>query len=172
MEEGFLNPQQILKSIPLKEGMVACDFGSGSGGWTIPLARELKNGIVYAIDILDEAVSALNGKASSQKVFNIKAVIGNVENKVDFKDEYFDLVLITNLLFQVDNKQFVLEEAKRVLKPKGMVLIVDWKNNAPVASKESMVSSEEITVIAERVGFRKEKEIPAGYFHWSLLLRK
>ncbi|MFA5714600.1 MAG: class I SAM-dependent methyltransferase [Candidatus Paceibacterota bacterium] len=172
MEQGFLNPQQILKSIPLKEDMIACDFGSGSGGWTIPLALELKNGIVYAVDVLEEAVSALSGKAIAQKIFNIKAVIGDVEKKTDFKDDYFDLVLVTNLLFQVSNKKFVLEEARRILKPNGIVLIIDWKNNAPITSKEIIVSLEEIGALSVIVGFKKEKEIPAGYFHWGLLLRK
>jgi len=172
MNEGFLNPQQILKNIPLKEDMIACDFGSGSGGWAIPLAKELKAGMVYAIDILEDAVSALNGKASAQQLFNIKTMVGNVEAGVKMKDEYFDLVLMTNLLFQVDNKQFVLEEARRVLKQNGMVLIVDWNKEAPVGSKEGRVSIDEVVSLGERTGFRKEKEIPAGNFHWGLLLRK
>lgn len=172
MNEGFLNPQQILKDIPLKEDMIACDFGSGSGGWAIPLARELNAGVVYAIDILEEAVSALNGKISAQQIFNIKTMVGDVEKGVKIKDGYFDLVLMTNLLFQVDNKQFVLEEARRVLKQNGMVLIVDWNKEAPVGSKEGRVSIDEVVSLGERTGFRKEKEIPAGNFHWGLLLRK
>jgi len=172
MNEGFLNPQQILKSIPLKEDMIACDFGCGSGGWAIPLARELKAGMVYAIDILEEAVSALNGKVSSFQFFNIKTMVGDIERGVKMKDSYIDLVLITNLLFQVENKQFVLEEAKRVLKPDGMALIVDWKKEAPVGSKEGRVSLEEVVSMGEKAGFKKEKEIPAGNFHWGLLLRK
>jgi len=172
MNEGFLNPQQILKNIPLKEDMIACDFGSGSGGWAIPLAKELKAGMVYAIDILEEAVSALNGKVSSLQLFNIKTIVGDIESGVKMKDDYFDLVLITNLLFQIDNKQFVLEEAKRVLKPDGMALIVDWKKEAPVGSKEGRVSLDDVVSIGEKAGFKKEKEIPSGNFHWGLLLRK
>lgn len=170
MNEGFLNPEQILKDIPLKEDMIACDFGSGSGGWAIPLARELKAGMVYAIDVLEEAISALNGKISAQQIFNIKTMLGDVEKGVKIKDGYFDLVLMTNLLFQVDDKHFVLEEAKRVLKPNGMVLVIDWKKDAPVGSKEGRVSMEEVISMAD--GFKKEKEIPSGNFHWGLLLKK
>lgn len=172
MNEGFLNPQQILKNISLKEDMVACDFGSGSGGWAIPLAKELKSGMVYAIDILEEAVSALGSKASAAQIFNIKPTIGNVEKGVKMKDEYFDLVLMTNLLFQVDNKRFVLEEGKRVLKPQGIILIVDWKQEAPIGSKEGRVSLEEIKAIAGMIGLKAEKEFNAGNFHWGLILRK
>lgn len=172
MNEGFLNPQQILKNIPLKEDMIACDFGCGSGGWAIPLSKELKAGMVYAIDVLGEAISSLSGKVSSLQLFNIKTMVGDIERGVKIKDEYFDLVLMTNLLFQVDNKQFVLEEAKRVLKPNGMALVVDWKEDAPVGSKEGRVSLEEVVLMGEKIGFKKEKEIPSGNFHWGLLLKK
>jgi ubiquinone/menaquinone biosynthesis C-methylase UbiE len=172
MNEGFLNPQQILKNISLKEDMVACDFGCGSGGWVIPLAKELKGGMIYGVDILESAISALDGKVSAEKIFNIKTMVGNVEKGIKMPDGYFDLVLMTNLLFQVDDKFGVLQEGKRVLKNNGMVLIVDWDKDAPIGSKEGRVSSEEIKEMAGRVGFNPEKEFKAGNFHWGLILRK
>lgn len=172
MNEGFLNPQQILENIPLKEDMVACDFGSGSGGWVLPLAKKLNAGVVYAIDILEEAISALNGRVSVAQLFNVKTMVGDVEKGIKIKEEYFDLVLMTNLLFQVGDKDFVLREAKRVLKPDGMVLVIDWKKDAPVGSTEGRVSLEEVLSMAETAGFKKGKEVPAGSFHWGLLLIK
>jgi ubiquinone/menaquinone biosynthesis C-methylase UbiE len=172
MNEGFLNPQQILKNIPLKEDMIACDFGCGSGGWVIPLSKELKAGIVYAIDVLEDAISALDGKISSQQLFNIKTILSDVEKGVKIKDSYFDLVLMTNLLFQVDDRNFVMQEARRVLKTNGMVLIIDWKKDAPVGSKEGRLSIEEAVLLGEKNGFKKEKEISSGNFHWGLLLTK
>lgn len=172
MNEGFLNPQQIIKNIPLKEDMIACDFGSGSGGWVIPLAQELKAGMVYAIDVLEDAVSALDGKVSAQRLFNVKTMLGDVEKGVKIKDGYFDLVLMTNLLFQVNDRNFVMQEAKRVLKQSGMVLIVDWKKEVPFGNKEGRLSVEEAVLLGENNGFKKEKEISSGNFHWGLLLRK
>ncbi len=172
MNEGFLNPQQILKNISLREDMVACDFGCGSGGWVIPLAKQLKSGMVYAVDILDTAISALNGKASSEKIFNIKTVIGDIEEGVKMPNEYFDLVLMTNLFFQLENKEKVLEEAKRLLKNNGMILVIDWEKDAPLGSKEGRVSIEEIKEMAKRIGLISEKEFKAGNFHWGLILRK
>ena len=172
MNEGFLNPQQILKNISLREDMVACDFGCGSGGWVIPLAKELKSGMVYGVDILEDAISALNGKALAEKLFNVKTMVGNVERGVKIPDEYFDLTLMTNLLFQIDDKYGVLSEAKRVLKSNGILLIVDWELEAPIGSKEGRISAEEAKEMAGRVGFSLEKEFKAGNFHWGLILKK
>ena len=172
MNEGFLNPQQILKNVPLKEDMVACDFGCGSGGWVLPLSKELKAGMVYGIDVLEPAVSALNGRISSDKIFNIKTMQADVEKGISIKDGYFDLVLMTNLLFQVENRDFVMKEAKRVLKSGGMVLVVDWNKDAPIGSSEGRLSLEEAVALGEAAGFRKGKEIPCGSFHWGVLLIK
>ncbi len=172
MNEGFLNPQQILKNISLREDMVACDFGCGSGGWVIPLAKELKAGMVYGVDVLPDAISALVGRASAENLFNVKTINANVEKGVKVQDQYFDLVLMTNLLFQVDDKYGVLGEAKRVLKNNGIILVVDWEKDAPVGSKEGRVSPEEIKEMAGRVGFASEKQFKAGNFHWGLILRK
>ena len=172
MNEGFLNPQQILKNIPLKEDMTACDFGSGSGGWVLPLSKELKSGMVYAVDVLESAVSALNGRISGEKIFNIKTIQADVERGVNIKDKYFDLVLMTNLLFQVENRDFVMKEAGRVLKSGGMLLIVDWNKNASIGSGEGRLSLEEAVLLGEGNGFKKGKEIPCGSFHWGVLLIK
>ena len=60
--EGFLNPSEVLESLELRKDMIAADFGCGSGGWVIPLAKKLEEGKVFAIDILEEPLSALRAK--------------------------------------------------------------------------------------------------------------
>ena len=104
--EGFLKPEEILKNLDLKEEMTAADFGSGSGGWVIPLAKILKEGKVYAIDILEEPLSALKGKAGISNISNIITIRADLErdNGSTLKDDSLDLVLITNLLFQAEEK--------------------------------------------------------------------
>lgn len=169
--EGFLNPQMVIKNLPIKEGMIVCDFGSGSGGWVIPIAKMLKTGVVYAIDILESAISALNGKIAAEGLFNIKPMLGNVEKEVKLKDDYVDIVLMTNLLFQVDNIEPVLREAHRILKTGGLILIVDWKKDA-VLGPQKKVLIEDVKAKASNIGLKPEKEFSAGNFHWGLLLKK
>ena len=172
MNEGFLNPDQIIKSIPLRSNMNACDLGCGSGGWVIPLAKILNEGTVYAVDILEEALSALNSKASSQGIINIKTIKGDIEGSLKLKEDYFDLVLMTNLLFQVDNKLVTLELAKRLINNNGIILIVDWKKDAPMGSKEGRISLSEIKEMGEKIGLKVEKEFIAGSFHWGIIFKK
>jgi ubiquinone/menaquinone biosynthesis C-methylase UbiE len=170
--EGFLNPEDVLKQLKLKKDMTAADFGSGSGGWAIPLAKKLEEGKVYAIDILEEPLSALRSKALLEKVFNIKLILADVEKDIDLPKESLDIILMTNLLFQVDDKKKVLEQGKKFLKKGGKILIVDWEQSAPLGPKEGRVSSEEIKILASEIGLKLENEFPAGSQHYGLIFTK
>ncbi len=167
----FLNPSRVLDLLDLKEHFVAADFGSGSGGWVIPLARRLKEGKVYAIDILEEPLSALKSKIKLEKGLSIETIKSDIEKTSRLLDASCDLVLMTNLLFEVEDRRKVLEEAKRVLKPGGILLVVDWTKDASLGP-EIRVSPEEIKEIAKEIGFVLKKEFPAGVYHWGLIFNK
>ena len=168
---AFLDPQKALKELKLKKDLIAADFGCGSGGWVLPLAKILEDGKVYAIDILEEPLSALRSKMKTFKVFNIEPIKADVEKSSKLFDNSCDLVLITNLLFEVDDKKKTMEEGKRVLKKRGKLLIVDWKKEASLGPKDK-VSVEEIKKIAREVDFKLEKEFDAGLYHWGMVFKK
>jgi ubiquinone/menaquinone biosynthesis C-methylase UbiE len=172
--EGFLDPQEVLKELELRKDMTAADFGSGSGGWAIPLAKRLTDGKIYAIDILEEPLSALKNKSGVEGIVNIETIRSDVEsrNGSTLKDKYLDLVLITNLLFQTENKKMVLTETKRVLKNGGKVLVVDWNPEAAFGPEVKKTSSKEIKKLAKEIGFSLVKEFKAGDYHFGLLFSK
>lgn len=172
--ESFLNPSQVLKQLRLKEDMTAADFGSGSGGWALPLAKKLEDGSVYAIDILEEPLSVLRSRMGLEKIKNIRTIRSNVENKKGstLSDSSADLVLMTNLLFQTEKKEEVFEEAKRILKRNGKILVVDWKEDSTQGPEQARVSEKEVKKIAESLGFELEKEFEAGNFHYGLIFVK
>ena len=167
----FLNPEKILNEIFLKEDAVVADFGCGSGTWTIALAKILPEGKIYAIDLLDEPLSVLRSKIKLEIISNIDIIKADVERNTRILSENCDLVLMTNLLFEVENKIGVFEEAKRVLKPEGKILIVDWKETSPFGP-EKKISYEEIEKIAEKLNLKIEKKFNAGTYHFGLILRK
>ena len=172
--KSFLNPESVLKKINLKSDMRAADFGSGSGGWVIPLAKKLENGKVFAIDILEEPLSVLRSKLKSEKLDNVETIQSNIESLNGSKmfPESCDLVLMTNLLFQSEDKKTIFEEAKRILNPKGRILVVDWKINQPFGPKILEISSDDIKKIAKKLSLKVVKEFEAGPCHWALVLVK
>ena len=170
--KNFLNPEQILNQLEIESDIVACDFGCGSGGWVLPLARKAEDGIVYAVDILPEPLDALKAKADSFALSNIKTILSNVEKDVKIQDESCDLVLMTNLLFEIEDKKAVMEQGKRVLKPGGKILIVDWKKKNSVVPEKDTISADDVKKLADKITLKLEKEIDAGVYHYALVFEK
>ncbi|MFC1789402.1 class I SAM-dependent methyltransferase [Patescibacteria group bacterium] len=168
----FLNPQKTLSELSLKKNMVAADFGAGSGGWAIPLAKMLEDGKVFAIDIMEEPLSALKSKITLEKILNLQTIKTDVEKSVSIPSWSCDLVLMTNLLFEVSDKKKVLEEGKRILTQEGRILVIDWKKDVTLGPTEGRISSEEIKKTAKEAGLKIKKEFDVSPYHWALILVK
>ena len=178
-ELEFLEPQKILSELEIRKDMIACDFGSGAGGWVIPLAKKLKKGKVYALDVQEEMLSALESQASLERVFNIKTMLCDLEEikGLKLRNNFADLILITNLLFQLEDKKQVFKEGKRILKKGGEILVVDWTplthhpERVPFGPKKR-VSPEEVKKLAKDAGLELKKEFEAGDYHFGLVFTK
>ena len=170
----FVDPIETLNKLKLKPEMTACDFGCGSGGWTIPLAEILNKGKVYAIDILEEPLAVLESRAKLKNLINLAFIRDDVENEngLNILNSSSDLVLMTNLLFEAENKEQIFKEAVRILKKDGRILIVDWEPEARMGPKESRISKEEVRKIAEKFNLKLEQEFKAGDYHYGLIFKK
>lgn len=174
MAKGFLNPEEVLNQLILRDNMVAVEFGCGSGGFAIPLAKRLDEGRVFGLDIQEEPLSALKSRATLENISNIVTIRCNLEipGASTFQSNFFDLVLIPNLLFQAENKRIIIEEAKRILRPKGEIVVVDWLPTAALGPKEGRVSPKEIKEIAKNLSLKLKKEFVTGKYHYGLVFTK
>lgn len=174
--KAFLKPEQLLKDIPVASGMTVADFGSGNGYYAAAAANLVgKRGQVFALDILEEALSQTATLAKLLGLRNVSTKQCDLEkfSGSDLPDTSCDLVIIASILHQVENRENLLREAYRVLKTGGKLVVVEWEPNAlfgPPASQR--ISKEETSKLLERYSFRPERELAAGSFHYSLLYSK
>lgn len=163
--ENFLKPENVLKELDLKPDMVAAEFGCGSGGFAIPLAKKLEDGLVYALDVQKAPLSALKSKAIFEKIVNIRIIHCDLEKPRGSKliDSCSDLVLVANILFQCQDKNAIINEAKRVLRKDGKLVIIEWLAKVP---------AQELKKMSEEAGFKLIKEFPAGKYHYCLVFEK
>jgi ubiquinone/menaquinone biosynthesis C-methylase UbiE len=173
MSEDFLDPKSIIRDyLKPQPGMVAVDFGCGSGGWSIPLSEALEGGKVYAVDILEEPLSALRSKMNARRIFNIEIVKMDIEKTIlRFMPNSVNIVLLSNVLFQVKDKKKVLEEAKRILAPGGTMLIIDWEKDSAIGP-ETRISAEEMRSLADQAGFIFDQSFKAGSHHYGMTFKK
>jgi len=169
----FINPTETLNQIGLKKEMTAVDVGAGSGGWTLPLAKILEDGFVFAVDILEEPLSALQGKARSLGLNNIRPIVGDIEAGVPkVSGESCDFALITNVLFQIEDREAAFKEIGRVLKHGSQLLVVDWLPEATLGPKQGKISAQEVKNIAAKFRLRFENDLPSELYHYGLLFIK
>jgi len=170
----MFEPETILNQVNLKPHMTVAEFGCGSGGLTIPLSKKVKQGRVYALDILEEKIDALKHKAKMENIFNIKTIICDLDEKEGstLNSESVDVVLIPNVLFQAEKKDLMIEEGARILKKGRELLIVDWKKDSPFGPKEGKISAEKVKELASQAGLSLKTEVSLGEYHYGLTFSK
>ena len=173
---GFLNPEETIKQLNITTGMQVADFGCGAGYFVIPIAKIVGDqGKVYALDVLETALESVRSKAKIQGFFNIITKRCNLEtlNGSAIENNSIDLVLLSNILFQSDNKIGIIKEGLRILKKGGELAVIDWRENQPLGpSKDLIVPMDVVGTMIEKEGFKFNKEILIDKYHWGMIFTK
>lgn len=172
---GFLQPEEILRQIDIHDDMNIADFGCGNGYFSIPMAEIAEQGRVYALDVMKDSLEVVDSKAKLKNISNIKTVHCNLENSKGSKlnSESIDLVLLRNILFQSQKKSEIIKEAKRILKDNNKLVIIEWIKASSLAPKDGwLISKEEAQQLIKLEGFDFEKELSIDNHHYGLIFRK
>lgn len=173
---GFLNPGEIIKYLSIVKGMKVADFGCGAGYFVIPTAKIVGDeGKVYALDVLDTALESVRSRARIEGLFNIITKRCNLEilggSQID--NDSMDLVLLSNILFQSDDKVGIIKEAIRILKKDGRLAIIDWLPGQFLGpSKNLIVSIEKVKEMAESNGGKFVQNVSIDTYHWGMIFKK
>jgi len=124
----FSNPLKNLKSFGLRDDSIVADLGAGTGHYSLIAGEIVSRGKVYAVELQKDFLTMIRNKVTDARLKNVEIIWGNVEKHGGTKiaDSVVDAVIASNILFQVEDKEQFIEEMKRILKPKGRVLLVDW----------------------------------------------
>ncbi len=166
----FISPEQIVNSLSLKKGDIVADFGCGSGAYVFAASKLVGDtGKVYAVDIYADMLDKINREADKMNIINIETIIANVEEKVLLDNFSCDFIILSNIFSEVVNINNLIKETKRILKPGGIVLIVDWKNTEQnvVLKRHSLIEEEKLIAILAKNDFKIKKHFPAGNYHYA-----
>ncbi len=166
----FSDPVKNLRALGLKHDDVVADLGAGTGFYSVAAGMMTPKGHVYAVEISQDFLATIKHKAKEAHLKNVEAILGDVEKKggTKIKDGVADLVIASNILFQLRDKENFILETKRILKPKGRVLLIDWSDSSGLQIVFPKIKARELF---EKNGFEVEKEINAGSHHYGIILR-
>jgi SAM-dependent methyltransferase len=129
-----LNNPQRLVDIPVdyiwsKIGRTApevfVDIGAGTGFFSVPFLKYLKNGKIFACDTSAIMIEWMTANICPR--YPDIVPLEMEESVVPLEDGIADLVYMINLHHELDNPQAILAESSRILKKNGALVIVDWK---------------------------------------------
>jgi len=125
----------------LKEGEVVVDLGSGGGLDAFLAAKKVgEKGKVYGIDMTEEMVEKARINAQKGNFNNLEFKLGDIE-KIPLEDSVADCVISNCVINLSENKQNVFNEAYRILKHGGRLMISDMVLLSDLP-KEMMKSAE------------------------------
>ena len=165
---SWYNPERILKS--LSSGMTFVDIGSGEGFFSILAAKKVgASGRVYAVDIDPTGIDKLKNTANKEKLTNITVKIGRAEETI-FCEACADLVFFSMDLHDFDDPVKVLSNARKMIKPSGLLIDLDWKKQEmPFGPPERIRFSEKkVAELLESAGFSMDSSEAAGPYHYII----
>ena len=171
---GFAHPARNVAALGVGPGMIVADFGSGSGAYVLAIAEALEHsGHVYAVDVQRDLLQKLKNESHRRGYKNVEVIWADLEQPRASKlgSGKLDLVLISNLLFQVENKSAVIAEARRILRPNGRVAIIDWIDSfgGLGPTKQDVLAKETARALAQGEGLVFKSEFNAGAHHYGLI---
>jgi arsenite methyltransferase len=126
--------EKLLNRVQWSGNELVLDVGCGRGLMLVGAAKRLTSGKAIGIDLWSQQDQANNSAAAALSNTVTEGVTAHVEVKtadmrqLPFPENYFDVVLsswaVHNLEAEIDRKK-ALDEMIRVLKPNGMVILVD-----------------------------------------------
>lgn len=174
-EASFIHPEQLWREVGLRADQTVVHLGCGAGFYLIPAAHMVgRHGKVIGVDVQANLLEEVEGRARrdglSDTVHTIRANLEEPRGST-LPDTSADWVLVANILHQSDPPK-ILTEARRLLRPAGRILVIEWSVAAspfgpPTAQR---LTEQHVRTVAEQVGLHVERTLTPSPYHYGLLL--
>ncbi len=167
----WLPPDLIWKLVSSGSGATYLDIGAGTGYLTRAIADIAGSSVrIHALDIEPlmiqeiQATLPVNGSISPRLM---------KENQLEFDDDSVDGAWMITLYHELEPPEPLLEEIKRVLRPGGRLLIIDWEKSEeacelgpPLQHRVAADTARQQVVAAD---FQNVRITPGFIFHYGII---
>ena len=164
-------PDAVIRDLGLGPGQTVIDVGSGGGYFSLRFAKAVgSEGLVYAVDTNPTLLGYVGRRAAGSSLSNLHTVITDGFPS-SIPDSSASLAFIRNVYHHLDDPASYFTRMRRLLKPGGKVVIIDYRDNAGGFSFHSLfehsVSAADVEKDMKAAGFKMERSfdyLPEQYF--------
>jgi S-adenosylmethionine-diacylgycerolhomoserine-N-methlytransferase len=134
----LLGRDGLLDALPRSPGALICELGCGTGRNLVQLSRRAPETLLYGIDVsramLAQAGKSLDRKGLERRVRIAASGIAEFDPAATFGIAAFDAVYLSYVLSMIPAWQEAVAGAIRILRPGGMLAIVDFADQAAASA--------------------------------------
>ncbi len=152
------NTTRLLKNMDIKPEDTIADIGAGSGYHVFKMAPMANKGLVYAVDIQDEMLAAINYRIETGKVNNVTAVKGSEKN-VNLPENSVDKVLMVDVYHEFSYPIEMIASIKKALRTNGKIYLIEYRGEdatVPIKEVHKMTQKQAVKEL-EAAGFMLER---------------
>lgn len=168
----LIDTVKLFSEVQLKKDTVFLDLACGSGSYSIAASKHIGDkGKIYAVDLWREGIDNLSREVALRQIKHIHARVADVSINIPIEEHSIDICLMATVLHDLiedKTEKGTLREVKRVLKPNGLLAVIEFKKveGPPGPPLKIRISPEELENILSSYGFRFFKTTEIGPYNY------
>jgi ubiquinone/menaquinone biosynthesis C-methylase UbiE len=165
---SLIDADRLFAALRLEQGGDFLDLACGPGAYSLEAARRFPSGLrVHAFDLAPDLVAELRQRAAAAGLTNISAGVADIGRSIPLGDAAVDACLLAMVLHDLVADKAgatALREVKRVLKPGGVLAVIEFQKVPPPPGPplEVRLDPAELEALLAGSGFRLEKTFAAA----------
>lgn len=156
----------LINNMKIRPNDAIADIGAGSGYHVFKMAPLAKNGLVYAVDIQPEMLEVIQLKKRSNRVANVKTVLGS-EKSINLPKSSLDKILLVDVYHEFSYPVEMIESIKNALKSNGLLFLIEYRgedSTVPIKNIHKMTEKQSVAEM-RAAGFELKENI--GNLPWQ-----
>ena len=165
--DAWQKPHEVLEALALTPRMAVVDIGSGTGYFTMRIARHVPAGTVTGVDAEPQMVLHLRQRAAKEGLKNVVTRQGKPDT-AGLAPKSADLVLLVDTYHHIDRRVAYFTRLREALRPGGRLAVIDFRPDAPNGPPPAeRIGVAQVKAELAEAGFRQSKEfdfLPNQFF--------
>jgi ubiquinone/menaquinone biosynthesis C-methylase UbiE len=164
--DEWQKPDKVIGAFKLHDDDKVADIGAGTGYFSIPFAKAVSKGKVYAVDTESTLLAYTEKLAKKDGLTNVVAV------KCDANDaklpEKVNLAIVVDTYHHIDDRPNYFKKLKQSLAPGGRLAIIDFTAQSKMGPPpQHRIPAKDVELELKEAGFKLAKKfdfLPNQYF--------